>query len=101
MVRHREKREIGTKPRCNSMFPQPVRGLKTPDICQEKGCLGSMKIVKSFFFSILLIVFASRCVASVTTLDTKSIPNGVLGESYFAVLMASGGCTPYSWRIVS
>ena len=63
-----------------------------------------MKTMKSFFFSILLIVFASRCVASVAsvaTIDTKSVPNGVLGESYFAVLMASGGCTPYSWKIVS
>src|SRR5262252_3023739 len=57
--------------------------------------------MKSFFLSILLlIVFASRCVASVT-IDTTSIPNGVRGESYFAVLMASGGCTPYSWKIVS
>src|SRR5499427_9989553 len=59
-----------------------------------------MKILKSFFFSILLIVFASRCVANVT-IHTTSIPNGVLGKSYFAVLRASGGCTPYSWKIVS
>src|SRR5215469_7057718 len=59
-----------------------------------------MMILKSFFFSILLIVFASRCVASVT-IDTRSIPNGVLGKSYFAVLVASDGCTPYSWKIVS
>src|SRR5215471_17223240 len=60
-----------------------------------------MKIMKSFFFLILPIVLASRCVASLTTLDTTSIPNGVRGESYFAVFMASGGCTPYSWKIVS
>ena len=60
-----------------------------------------MKIMKSFFFFILPIVLASRCVASLTTLDTTSIPNGVRGESYFAVFMASGGCTPYSWKIVS
>jgi len=59
-----------------------------------------MMILKSFFFSILLIVFASRCVASVT-IDTRSIPNGVRGKSYFAVLRASDGCTPYSWKIVS
>src|SRR5215469_7604002 len=60
-----------------------------------------MKIMKSIFFSLLLIVFVSRCVASVTTIDTTSIPNGVHGESYFAVLTARGGCTPYSWKIVS
>src|SRR5215831_9775509 len=59
-----------------------------------------MKIMKSIFFSILLIVFASRCVA-IVTLDTTSIPNGLLGKSYFAVLRASDGCTPYSWKIVS
>ena len=56
--------------------------------------------MKSFFFSILLIVLASRCMASVT-IETTSIPNGMRGESYFAVLMARGGCTPYSWKIVS
>ena len=56
--------------------------------------------MKSLFFFILPIVLASRCVASVT-IDTTSIPNGVRGESYFAVFMASGGCTPYSWKIVS
>lgn len=34
-------------------------------------------------------------------IKTTSIPNGVLDKSYFAVLDVTGGCTPYSWKIVS
>jgi len=40
---------------------------------------------------------AAASVAIITT----SLPNGVLGEPYSAVVKPSGGCTPYSWKIVS
>jgi hypothetical protein len=49
----------------------------------------------------LLIVFASRCVASSVAITTSSLPNGTVETAYSAVIHASGGCTPYKWAISS
>jgi len=51
--------------------------------------------------NLLLIVFACRCAASNVTITTTSVPNGIAGTAYSAVISASGGCTPYKWAIVS
>jgi hypothetical protein len=51
--------------------------------------------------SLLLIVFASRCVASSVAITTSSLPNGTVETAYSAVIHASGGCTPYKWAISS
>ena len=56
-----------------------------------------MKLSLSF----LLIVFACRCAASNLAITTTSVPNGIAGTAYSAVITASGGCTPYKWAIVS
>lgn len=49
----------------------------------------------------MLIVFASRCVASSVAITTSSLPNGTVETAYSAVIHASGGCTPYKWAISS
>jgi hypothetical protein len=51
--------------------------------------------------NLLLIVFACRCAAANVAITTTSLPNGIAGTAYSAVITASGGCTPYKWAIVS
>jgi hypothetical protein len=57
--------------------------------------------MKPWLFPLLLVVFASRCVASSVTITTTSLPNGTVNTSYSAVIKASGCCTPYKWAIAS
>jgi hypothetical protein len=57
--------------------------------------------MKSWQFSILMIVLASRCVASNVAITTTSLPNGTAKTAYSAVIKASGGCTPYKWTLAS
>jgi putative Ig domain-containing protein len=52
------------------------------------------------FFSLILLMVASQCMASIA-ITTKSLPNGTVETAYSAAIKASGGCTPYSWAIVS
>ena len=57
--------------------------------------------MKPWLFLLLLIVLASRCVASSVAITTTSLPNGTAHTAYSAVIKASGGCTPYKWAIAS
>jgi hypothetical protein len=57
--------------------------------------------MKPCILSLLLVVLASRCVASVVAITTTSLPNGTVETPYSAVINASGGCTPYKWAIAS
>jgi large repetitive protein len=57
--------------------------------------------MNSLRLSLLLIVFASRCMASAVDITTASLPNGKVKTAYSAVIEASGGCTPYKWAIAS
>lgn len=57
--------------------------------------------MKPWSFPFLLVVLASRCVASSVTITTPSLPNGIVNTSYSAVIKASGGCTPYKWALAS
>lgn len=41
-----------------------------------------------------------RCFGTVA-ITTTSLPNGIVGTAYSAVVKASGGCTPYKWAIAS
>lgn len=38
---------------------------------------------------------------SAVTIDTSSLPNGIVGSNYSAAVNAIGGCTPYKWTIAS
>src|SRR5205823_3595583 len=40
-------------------------------------------------------------VAAVLTIDTPSLPIGVVGKAYQTTLAASGGSAPYSWSVAS
>jgi len=57
--------------------------------------------MKPWLLSLLLVVLASRCVASSVAITTTSLPNGTVKTAYSAVIKASGGCTPYKWAIAS
>ena len=57
--------------------------------------------MKPWSFPLLLVVLASRCVASSVAITTTSLPNGTLNTSYSAVIKATGGCTPYKWALAS
>ncbi|SPF48200.1 exported hypothetical protein [Candidatus Sulfotelmatobacter kueseliae] len=57
--------------------------------------------MKSWLLSLLLVVFVSRCAASVVAITTTSLPNGTVETAYSAAIQASGGCTPYKWAIAS
>lgn len=34
-------------------------------------------------------------------IQTADVPNGILKDAYYGVITASGGCTPYTWNVVS
>ena len=44
---------------------------------------------------------AIQATTSGLTITTSSLPNGIVGTGYSAVVRASGGCTPYKWSVVS
>ncbi|MGO9084203.1 MAG: putative Ig domain-containing protein [Candidatus Sulfotelmatobacter sp.] len=57
--------------------------------------------MKSYLFLFLLIIIASPCMASYVAITTTSLPNGTVDTPYSAIINASGGCTPYTWALVS
>jgi hypothetical protein len=57
--------------------------------------------MKPWLLSLLLVVLASRCVASSVAITTTSLPNGTVKTAYSTAVKASGGCTPYKWAIAS
>jgi large repetitive protein len=57
--------------------------------------------MKSCLLSILFLVFASQCRASVVDIATKTVPDGTVNAYYATVITANGGCKPYSWAVVS
>ena len=57
--------------------------------------------MKFWLPSLLMLLFASQCVASDIAITTPSLPNGTVETAYSEVIKASGGCTPYKWAIVS
>jgi hypothetical protein len=57
--------------------------------------------MKFWTFPLFLLVFASLCLASDVTILTPSLPNGTVEIRYAAGIRATGGCTPYTWAVVS
>ncbi len=56
--------------------------------------------MRSKFLLPLILAVTSPCFA-VVTISTTSLPNGVIKDSYLGVVNASGGCTPYKWKLTS
>src|SRR5437588_396000 len=54
-----------------------------------------------FWLLPLLGVLVSRCMASSVAITTTSLPGGTVTGAYWALVQATGGCTPYKWAIVS
>jgi hypothetical protein len=57
--------------------------------------------MKFLTFPLFLIVFASSSLASNVAILTPSLPNGTVELRYAAGIRATGGCTPYTWAVVS
>jgi hypothetical protein len=55
----------------------------------------------SLFLPLLLLAFVSVCAASDVTITTTSVPNGTVDTDYSTTIKASGGCTPYTWKLYS
>jgi len=49
---------------------------------------------------LLFLAFAPQCLASIG-ITTTDVPNAVVKTKYSAVVHASGGCTPYTWKLSS
>jgi hypothetical protein len=43
--------------------------------------------------------FALQCTATDINIKTTSVPNGTVDTEYSATIKASGGCTPYTWKL--
>jgi len=39
--------------------------------------------------------------SGVVTIKTSAVPNGIAKDPYYGVITASGGCTPYTWKVAS
>src|SRR5436309_301019 len=57
--------------------------------------------MKSWFPPLLVAILAFPCWTSDLAISTTSLPNGMVQTSYSAIIKASGGCTPYTWKLVS
>jgi hypothetical protein len=56
--------------------------------------------VKTCLFFLLLLPLGTRCFGTVA-ITTTSLPNGIVGTAYSAVVKASGGCSRYQWAIAA
>jgi hypothetical protein len=57
--------------------------------------------MKSWSPPLLVAILAFPCWASELAISTSSLPGGTVATSYSAVIKASGGCTPYTWKLLS
>lgn len=57
--------------------------------------------MKMWLFGLLLSLLALPAMASEVSITTTKVPNGTVDAAYSAVIKATGGCTPYSWSLVS
>jgi Putative Ig domain len=57
--------------------------------------------MKALVLPALCVALGSVAAASVVGITSKSVPNGTINTAYSGSIKASGGCTPYSWKIVS
>jgi hypothetical protein len=51
--------------------------------------------------SVLLFFLVAPAFGAYVGITTTTVPNGTVETSYSGVLKASGGCTPYVWKLVS
>ncbi|HVN21106.1 MAG TPA: putative Ig domain-containing protein [Dongiaceae bacterium] len=49
---------------------------------------------------LFVLAVASQCLAYIS-ISTKTLPNGTVNQSYSSTIAASGGCTPYTWKVSS
>jgi len=47
----------------------------------------------------LLLALVAPCMG--VTIPTPAVPNGIVDNSYYGVVIVSGGCAPYTWGVVS
>jgi hypothetical protein len=57
--------------------------------------------MKCLVHALLLALLTLPCWASEVAISTSSLPSGTVATAYSAVIKASGGCTPYTWKLMS
>ena len=60
-----------------------------------------MERMKTSLLSFLFICLISHCAASTIKITTTDVPNGTVDTAYSTNVAATGGCTPYKWKIAS
>jgi hypothetical protein len=48
---------------------------------------------------LLLLAFVAPCMG--IRIPTTTLPNGIVSNSYYGIILVSGGCAPYTWSVVS
>jgi len=51
--------------------------------------------------SLLVLVFVAPSMGSTIQIASANVPNGIVKDAYSGVIKASGGCTPYTWKVSS
>jgi len=49
---------------------------------------------------LVVVTCALQCFGALA-IQTKTVPNGIVKNSYLGVIIAAGACTPYKWRVTS
>jgi hypothetical protein len=49
----------------------------------------------------LVLAIVAPSMGSAIQITTANVPNGILKDAYSGVIKASGGCTPYTWQVIS
>jgi len=57
--------------------------------------------MKSFSFSLLLLIVGSSYLQANISINTTTLPNGTVNSPYSATIAAIGGCSPATWAITS
>jgi len=57
--------------------------------------------MKASLLPLIALVFVSASFASTVRINTTKLPNGTVGTAYSTTIHGSGGCTPYTWNLLS
>src|SRR5258705_5225255 len=60
----------------------------------------SMRVMRPWLPSLVLVVFASSFLHAVSIVTT-TLPNATVGNPYLAVIRSGGGCAPLKWALAS
>jgi hypothetical protein len=85
---------------CHAIGLQTFEEVLEPSvIVGQRQCIQHWEM--KFRLLLLLLVALSLPGFANIGIATTALPNGVLKDAYYGVVSASGGCTPYIWKVTS